>query len=281
MSHAATNGLHTYYRDLRRLERVDPETERELLHRVAAGDEDAMRDLVSANLAFVIKVAREYRNLGLDLEDLINEGNIGLIEAATRFDPERENKFITYAVWWIRRSILNAIHHKSSTVRLPVSQWRRMREERRIERENRINGPTEPVVQRRAPRKMEQSAPESSLPSLTRLSLDDSMSGEGRAPALSEILVDDAADLELELDTKRRTQEMTALLTRLTDRERLILKRRYGLDGEKPWTLEEIGKELGCTREWVRQIEIKTRRKLREWLEEAAAPLTPQLASAG
>jgi RNA polymerase primary sigma factor len=218
---------------------------------------DGREALVEPNLGFVFKVARQYRNLGVPLEDLINEGSVGLIEAARRYDPARGTKFSTYAVWWIRRSILNALTDQSRVVRVPDYQKRRLREVREVEGSlRRLLGraPRRDEISRRMPgglraleeaervplREVSLGAPVSST---SGLSLGDSLADEA-TPGPEERL----------LRWERRRQVRSAL-TALTDRERLVLYHRFGLGGGPCLSLHETGNAMGMSRERVRQIQ--------------------------
>jgi RNA polymerase primary sigma factor len=229
------------------------------------GDSESLRRLVEANQNFVIKVARQYQGNGLPLEDLISEGNIGLLQAAERFDPDKGIKFITYAVWWIRRAILQALSDQSRLVRLPKYKIRQVRELReRVERLRRDLG-RDPELEEIAeaaeldPREAENLLTLGSF----EISMDVEPEGGGDHNPFDEYLSDDAGE-----DDYYRTEVSRIVreaIGRLSKKERHVVLRRFEfVNGEKN-TLETISKELGLTKERVRQIELKAKARLKEW----------------
>ena len=259
---ARTQTVDEYLRDLGKLEMVSPEEETELAVRIQAGDEDAFRRLVEANLRFVVSVAKQYQNRGLELTDLINEGNLGLMKAARKFDPTRGFKFISYAVWWIRQQILQALSDKSRIVRLPLNQ---------VGIVNKINRARVEFLQdnEREPTEAELSALldldpdklEDALNDLRGLSLDMPF-GEEDSNSLIDILLDEGApraDEGLEQESLR--SDLESALNVLGEHEREIIRLSFGL-GRAAMTLEEISDSMDLTRERVRQIKMKAIRKL-------------------
>jgi RNA polymerase primary sigma factor len=257
--------LSRYLSDIREIPILSQEAEAALGRRIQTGEKAALEQLVEANLRFVVSIAGEYRNLGLPFEDLINEGNLGLIEAAQRFDPERGAKFITWAVWWVRRAIRNALSDQSYVVRLPVSQLKRMREVRATERElTRELGrrPTREEMAAKLPRKLAHVDP-IHRHGIRISSLDFSAPDEQR-DTLAETLPDHSlVSVEHRLLDEEQTENLSALYEKLPDPLRSVIAWRFGLDGEPPQTLSEIGRRIGRSREGVRLIEGKAIEKLR------------------
>lgn len=257
---ARTQTVEEYLRDLGRIERVSPEEECDLAARIKAGDDEAFKRLVEANLRFVVSVAKQYQNRGLDLMDLVNEGNIGLMTAALKFDPSRGFKFISYAVWWIRQQIIQALSEQGRTIRIPLSQVGIL---------NKIGHARREFLQEneREPSDMELSAmleicPEKlNGPDISTLSLDFPLGEEDSQP-LADIIPDSSfpeTDKALELESLRN--DLQAAMAVLNGRERRVLELSFGL-GCPAMTLEEIGENLELTRERVRQLRIKAIGKL-------------------
>lgn len=244
---------------------LPPAQEIELACRIHEGDADALEDLVKANLRFVISVAKEYQGQGLPLQDLISEGNLGLIKAAQRFDETRGFKFISYAVWWIRQSILQALAEQSRVVRLPLN---------RVGAINKVGRALEALEKKygREPSmgeiadKMEMTSFDVAdviKTSARHLSLDEPFK-EDEGNSLLDVLQSDRyepPDGQLMRDSLR--EEIEKVLTTLKPREAEIVRLYFGLDGDRPLTLEEIGEYFELTRERVRQIKEKALRRLR------------------
>jgi RNA polymerase primary sigma factor len=260
---ARTQTVEEYLRDLGRLEMVSPEEETELAVRIQAGDDEAFRRLVEANLRFVVSVAKQYQGRGLELMDLVNEGNIGLMKAAAKFDPTRGFKFISYAVWWIRQQILQALSEQSRVVRLPLNQIGIMNKIARVRSEFLQDNEREPTDAELSalldidPDKLDEFV----LNDTRSLSLDFPM-GEDDSQTLIDILPDNsvpATDRELEMESLR--SDLRSVMTVLSPRERLILELSFGL-GCQAKTMEEISDDLELTRERVRQLKMKAIHKL-------------------
>ena len=244
---------------------MHPEREVELAIRVRQGDRKALKELTEANLRFVVSVAKDYQGQGLPLTDLINEGNLGLIKAAERFDETRGFKFISYAVWWIRQSVLQALAEHSRIVRLPLN---------RVGTISKINKASERLEQQfeRPPRSDELSKQldmkmneinDAQRISRRHHSLDTPFADDDKN-SLLDILPDsvsDEPDKELHLDSLK--EEVKSALSSLKERERDVIKMYFGIDYEYALTLNEIGEEFGLTRERVRQIKEKAIRRLR------------------
>lgn len=250
--------LSLYMKDIGAHPLLSREEERALALRAKEGDEEAFDRLVRSNLRYVVSVANRYKNFGLSLEDLINEGNIGLINAIKRFEPERGVKLITYAVWWIRQSIMHALADQKGTVKLPVKQaglLHRISIEREKLRQELEREPTTFEMSERLD--MNTSEIEKLVRANRRcLSLDDAVSPDDDTSYLDLLEEPDAASVEESAVRHSLEEEVEDLLEGLDPRERDIIRMRYGFDGEA-MTLEEIGRELGLSRERIRQIEKK------------------------
>ena len=256
--------LDKYLQEIGREELVSPEEEVELAQRIRKGDQAALEKLTRANLRFVVSVAKQYQNQGLSLPDLINEGNLGLIKAAEKFDETRGFKFISYAVWWIRQSILQALAEQSRIVRLPLNQVGSL---------NKINKALGKFEQEneRQPSAEELSemidVPKDKIADTLRVSgrhvsVDDPFV-EGEDNSLLDVLPnDDSPSADKGLTNESLSTEIERALQILTPREREIIKSFFGI-GCQEMTLEEIGERLDLTRERVRQIKEKAIRRLR------------------
>ena len=259
-----SEALEKYLVEIGKEELLSAEEEVELAQRIRKGDRKALERLTRSNLRFVVSVAKQYQNQGLSLSDLINEGNLGLIKAAEKFDETRGFKFISYAVWWIRQSILQAIAEQSRIVRLPLNQVGS------INKINRMLSKFEQENERRP--SIEEISEHIDLP---EDKIDEAMHVTGRqisvdAPfvegednSLLDILVnDDAPMADRQLVMESLQSEIANALQMLSERERNIITAFYGI-GQSEMTLEEIGNKFGLTRERVRQIKEKAIRRLR------------------
>ena len=256
--------LDKYLQEIGREELVTPDEEVELAQRIRKGDQEALEKLTRANLRFVVSVAKQYQNQGLSLPDLINEGNLGLIKAAEKFDETRGFKFISYAVWWIRQSILQALAEQSRIVRLPLNQVGSL---------NKINkalGKFEQEYERQ-PSNEELAEmidiPKDKISDTLRVGSRhvsvDAPFVEGEDNSLLDVLPnDDSPSADKTLVNESLNTEIERALSTLTDREREIIKSFFGI-GCQEMTLEEIGEKFGLTRERVRQIKEKAIRRLR------------------
>ncbi|MEG1607862.1 MAG: RNA polymerase sigma factor RpoD/SigA [Mucinivorans sp.] len=256
--------LDKYLQEIGREELVTVEEEVELAQRIHKGDAEALEKLTKANLRFVVSVAKQYQNQGLTLPDLINEGNLGLIKAAEKFDETRGFKFISYAVWWIRQSILQALAEQSRIVRLPLNQVGSLNKINkafaRFEQENeRTPSPEELSRVLDLPR---DKVADTLRVSGRHVSVDAPFA-EGEDNSLLDVLVNsDSPNADRSLINESLCTEIDRSLSTLTDRERDIVKSFFGI-GSAEMTLEEIGDEFGLTRERVRQIKEKAIRRLR------------------
>ncbi len=256
--------LDKYLQEIGREELVTPDEEVELAQRIRKGDQEALEKLTRANLRFVVSVAKQYQNQGLSLPDLINEGNLGLIKAAEKFDETRGFKFISYAVWWIRQSILQALAEQSRIVRLPLNQVGSL---------NKINKALTRFEQEneRQPTNEELSemidVPKDKISDTLRVGSRhvsvDAPFVEGEDNSLLDVIPnDDSPSADRGLVNESLNTEIERALSTLTDREREIIKSFFGI-GCQEMTLEEIGERFGLTRERVRQIKEKAIRRLK------------------
>lgn len=259
-----TDSLDKYLQEISKEEMVTPEEEVELAKRIHAGDADAADRLVRANLRFVVSVAKQYQNQGLGLQDLINEGNMGLMKAAWKFDETKGFKFISYAVWWIRQSILQALAEQSRTIRLPFNQVNYLtkiaRARNEFEQKNCRQATTEELAEMTG--LSSDKIIESMVVSENAVSADARFS-EDEDGALLDIIPDkDALPADSRVEYESIKIEIGRLLEVLPERARNILKAIYGI-GCREMTIDEIGERYGLTRERVRQIREKSLRRLR------------------
>lgn len=261
-----TASLDMYLQDIGRVELITAQDEVVLAQKIRAGDQKALDKLVKANLRFVVSVSKQYQNQGLSLPDLINEGNFGLIKAAQRFDETRGFKFISYAVWWIRQSILQALAEQSRIVRLPLNK---------IGAINRINKTMSKLEQdlEREPSYNEISEVLDMLPQDIRdtmrnqsrhMSMDAPLSSSEDGGSMYELMQNEASqNPDRSLLTESLQMEIFRALNTLTEREADVIKLFFGLAGKHPHSLEEIGEKFQLTRERVRQIKEKAVRRLK------------------
>lgn len=256
--------LDKYLQEIGREELITVEEEVELAQKIRKGDQEALEKLTKANLRFVVSVAKQYQNQGLTLPDLINEGNLGLIKAAEKFDETRGFKFISYAVWWIRQSILQALAEQSRIVRLPLNQVGSLNKINkafaRFEQENeRTPSPEKLATVLDIPR---EKVADTLRVSGRHVSVDAPFA-EGEDNTLLDVLTNsDSPNADRALINESLATEVDRALSTLTERERDIVKYFFGI-GATELTLEEIGDQFGLTRERVRQIKEKAIRRLR------------------
>ncbi|CDN32454.1 RNA polymerase sigma factor RpoD [Mucinivorans hirudinis] len=256
--------LDKYLQEIGREELISVEEEVELAQRIRKGDQEALEKLTKANLRFVVSVAKQYQNQGLTLPDLINEGNLGLIKAAEKFDETRGFKFISYAVWWIRQSILQALAEQSRIVRLPLNQVGSLNKINkafaRFEQENeRTPSPEELAQVLDIPR---EKVADTLRVSGRHVSVDAPFA-EGEDNTLLDVLANnDSPNADRALINESLSVEIERALATLTERERDIIRYFFGI-GTAELTLEEVGDKFGLTRERVRQIKEKAIRRLR------------------
>ena len=233
---------------------------------VRAGNQEAMQELVKRNLRFVISVAKKYQNRGLPLTDLIGEGNVGLLTAARKFDPDQGVKFISYAVWWIRQAILASLARQGRTVRVPLNRTadlsRIVRTAETLRQELRRE-PTPEEIAKSTGLSLEVVQSLAAL-NTSEVRLDAPLDPEGDRSLIERFIADDQADTEEEAMDRFLTDEIEGALTTLPPRDAKVLRLYFGLDGGREHTLEEIGGMLGVTRERVRQLRDRALKRLRE-----------------
>jgi len=258
-------GLEVYFRDINRYPLLSREDEGALAIRIRGGDEEALRQLVRANLRFVVSVAKRYTGQGLQLSDLINEGNLGLLKAARRFDETRGYRFISYAVWWIRQAIMQALLDKSRTVRLPQNQTALLIKIHRTRSALQNEGVPNPDPRQIAQRlEVEEADVVHALASdRTEMGLDD-FGASGDERPLRETLADEeqlAPDYDVLVRGLR--EDVRRALSVLSKREAEVIIQYFGLSYEDAQTLQTIGERLGLTRERIRQIKERALAKMR------------------
>ena len=259
-----TASFERYLQEIGHEELLTTEQEVELAQRIHQGDRKALDKLVSSNLRFVVSVAKQYQNQGLSLPDLINEGNMGLIKAAEKFDETRGFKFISYAVWWIRQSILQAIAEKSSLIKLPVNQVGAVNKishaSSKFEQEHERRPSLDEIAERLdIP---EEKIEDAFKVSGRHMSVDAPINSNETNSLLDVIPSEDNTQADQEMDIESLRKEMSRLLTFLNDRDRTVIESFYGI-GQPEQTLDEIASKCGVSRERVRQIREKAIRKLR------------------
>src|SRR3954447_5623794 len=265
----STDSLQLFLKDIGRVELLTAAQEVELAKRIERGEHRAKQEMIEANLRLVVSIAKRYRNQGLPFLDLIQEGTIGLVRAAEKFDYRKGFKFSTYATWWIRQAVARAFADKGRTIRMPVHVVEKLNKILRTERKLRAERGREPTSQEIADdldmsiEEVESIRRTAQTPvSLEKPVGDDDDSEFGHfIEDDSEPLPDDVADQTL------RNEALTRVLGMLADRERRILELRYGLNGEAPCTLDEVGRAFNVTRERIRQIENQSLKKLRALAE--------------
>jgi RNA polymerase primary sigma factor len=262
---ATGDSLNAYIREISRFKPLSGEQEQELGRRIRNGDGEALKRLVEANLRFVVSYAKRYRGLGMSFLDLIHEGTLGLIEAARRFDPDRNVKFISYAVWWVRQAIFQALSEHARAFRLPqklssqVSKMGTARQRLTVELERPPT--TEELAEKTDLSKKEVEA--LLMAGSEDLSLSTAVGEEGTLELGDVLEQGSVPSVELELIRTSFEEQVRAMVAHLDEKERAVIELRFGLDGEDPRTLQEIGEALGLSRERIRQIESKAKEKLR------------------
>lgn len=253
---------HLYFKDVNAFRVLTEAEERELVGLIQKGDQHALNKLIAGNLRFVVSVARRFQGKGLSLLELINEGNLGLYKAAKRFSEERDVKFISYAVWWVRQAIQKAIFEQADLIKIPPNKLAIInRFKKRLEK---FGGNMDRTLEEPEFKNLKQEILEI-LEKLSPVSLDapitDQEGGTDAINCLLDLIGEDAKQLE-ELERKDLKAIVNGILSKLGKREEVILRMYYGIDYDREYTLEEIGQKMKLTRERVRQVKNKALRKL-------------------
>ncbi|HIG27588.1 MAG TPA: RNA polymerase sigma factor RpoD/SigA [Verrucomicrobiales bacterium] len=267
------NSIRLYLKEIGQVSLLTRQEEVELASRIKKGDQEATDNMIKANLRLVVKIARDYERYGLPLLDLISEGNIGLMKAVERFDPEKGGKLSTYAAWWIKQSIKRALANQSKTIRLPVHLVDKISKMRRISAkllEELGRDPTDAELAEAldvSPAKLTQLRTVAIRPA----SLDAPI-GDDDSNNFAEIVQDENAETPYEqLEEKTVNRMLGEMIKTLNERESMILRFRFGLDGGTQKTLEQVGQKFGVTRERVRQIQNMALSKLKKMIEKEEA----------
>lgn len=257
--------LEKYLQEIANVPLISAEEEKELARRIKKGDQEALQKLTRANLRFVVSVAKQYQNQGLPLNDLISEGNLGLIEAAKRFDETKGFKFISYAVWWIRQAILQALAEQSRIVRLPLNKVGLF--QKIVKTSSALHQALERIPEPdEIAKQLDMGGDEVTdvlAASKHHLSLDAPFKENEDYDLLNVLSDEEQPPPDEKLYDKLLQAELEKLLNTLTEREAEIIRLYYGINREGPLTLDEIGERFGLTRERIRQIKIKAIRRLR------------------
>ena len=279
MAYESDASLKLYLREISKTPLLTIQDEIDLAERIRNGDADARAHMIRANLRLVVKIAQDYSNYGLPVTDLISEGNIGLMKAVERFDPEKGGKLSTYAAWWIKQSIKRALANQSKTIRLPVHMVDKIAKMRRISAMLAEALGREPTDDELAE---EVGLPRRKLAMLRQASQRptslDAPINEGEATEYGEVISDERAENPFDmLADKNLHGEIDGLLSVLDERERRIIDERFGLTGKTPMTLEDVGREFGVTRERIRQLQNSALNKMRRALSKKEKPLPKPL----
>ncbi len=260
------NILSMYLKEINRIPLLTPEEELSLAKRAQKGDEFARKRMIEANLRFVVNVAKKYQNQGMPLIDLINEGNIGLMTALDKFDPDKGYHFISYAVWWIRQSVMKAINEKSRAVRLPLNRTNELLQIQKAQRSLMKDLSTDdPTMEDIGTLTGFEPEHVSNLLSISRdlISLDAPVFNDGSTSNIGDFIEDESQNPEQSLMDASLKEDVRSLLATLSDKEREIIELRFGLEGKTPMSLKEIGELYNLTKERIRQIEKKALERLR------------------
>jgi RNA polymerase primary sigma factor len=258
--------LDQYFAEASKYPLLNAAEEKELARRIRKGDQEAMHELVKRNLRFVVSVAKKYQNRGLPLIDLIGEGNVGLLTAARKFDPDQGVKFISYAVWWIRQAILSSLARQGRTVRVPLNRTADLSRVMRASALLRDKLGREPTPDEVAQLTGISQEIVSALLSLNAadIRLDAPLGADGDRSLIERFSVEEMPNTEETVLNQFRSQELARALSTLPPRDAKILRLYFGLEGGREHTLDEIGKMLGVTRERVRQLRDRALKRLRE-----------------
>ncbi|HSL72273.1 MAG TPA: RNA polymerase sigma factor RpoD/SigA [Longimicrobiales bacterium] len=260
------SALDQYLREVSQHRLLKGTEEFELGHRARAGDEDAVQKLVRSNLRFVISVAKKYQNRGVSLVDLIQEGNVGLVTAARKFDPNQGVKFISYAVWWIRQAILSALANQGRAVRVPLNRAsdlaRIFRERERLKQELRREPSIDEVAD--AAKLTPETVQSLSTLNAAEIRLDAPIGDSDDSQLVERFIMEEAAEPEEDVEDRLLAEHIERARDTLSPRDARVIRLYFGLEGGREHTLEEIGNMLGVTRERVRQLRDRALKRLRE-----------------
>ena len=257
--------LEKYLQDIAKERLITPEEEVELSRRIKSGDQEALNQLVKANLRFVVSVAKQYQNQGLSLQDLIDEGNVGLIKAAQRFDETRGFKFISYAVWWIRQSILQAVAEQARTIRLPLNQVGAVSKLKKtaaiLEQELQRKPSTEEIAK-------ELDMPEAKVRALLgmnlhQISTDAPLDDDEEGSFLDVYIDQDSVATDEAVENESNNNAIQRSLQALSDKERQVITMYYGIGTAREYSLDEIALTMGISRERTRQIRDRALKRLK------------------
>ena len=255
--------LRSYLSQISKFPVLSQDEERKLGELARKGDKNAQKKLIEANLKFVVSYVKKYRGMGLSLFDLINEGNLGLIEAAKRFDPKRKVKFISYAVWWIRQAIIHALSRYSRAYFIPQRLSNKISEMKKKTAELKAELRRDPTREEIAKRMRITVEDVEDLEELDKKEFSFSDKLGDKSLEVEDTIKDELApSVEYQIVKNSIQQQIRALLAELDEKEALVLRLRFGLDDDRPRTLQEIGNKLNLTRERIRQVEKKAMRKL-------------------
>ena len=263
-SKVSSGTISMYLSEISQYEPLPPEREVELAVRIEKGDKEAMKELVEANLRFVVSVAKKYQGNGLSLSDIINEGNLGLIKAAKRFDPSRGFKFISYAVWWIRQAILQALAEQGRLIRLPLNRVGTITKITKAAEKLEAEIGRQPKVEEISPQ-LDIGSHEvfNALQYSRRHSSLDAPFSDGEDSSLINVIEDNQEkDPDNKVMDTSMKEEIASALSTLTERERSVIEMYFGINRDRSFTLNEIGEQFNLTRERVRQIKEKAIRRL-------------------
>lgn len=263
------NNTRLYLKDINKIKMLDKDVQAILAKEAQAGNIDSKNKLAKANLRFVVTIAKKYQNQGLELDDLINEGNIGLLTAIDKFDPDKGYNFISYAVWWIRQSISKAINDKSRAVRLPINRSNELFQIQKSMKNLRKELSREPSIQEISNDTHLEEETINHLLSISKdlISLDYTINQDDNNSTLSDLIEDKKLNTEKTIIKNSMSEEINKILLNLNEREKDIIEKRFGLNGYKAMSLSQIGKSYNISKERIRQIEKRAISKLQDLKE--------------